>query len=158
MDNLMNFRHISNRVKKSGITMIEILIVIIIVGILASISVPMLTRQIEHTRGDRAISNIELIVDAIKMYYIKYEDLSVFGAGGFGGLTSLHDINTTLHLELTDSDFNYSAIRPGTSVIQIFAIRNSGIYNNDELLYEIDPETTAVDSWGGPVSPWPWHP
>lgn len=141
---------------KRGITLLEVIVVLIIIFIGIVVAVPNYRDRMERTRGDRAIVNIEIMVDAIKMYYIKHRDLSDFEDGGISGINA---INTTLHLELRDPNFNYLAVRPDVTVIQISATRNSGIYNNDQLLYEVDPETpNGIDAWGTPEPAWPWHP
>ena len=54
---------------QKGFTLIEVLVTIIIVGILASVALPIYTRAIERSRALEAMSNIKAINDAIYMYH-----------------------------------------------------------------------------------------
>lgn len=140
--------------KQSAVTIIEILIVVIIIAILSAIAVPVYTNKIERTRGERAIANIELIVSAMKMYYIKYP------AGPAYPIAPLPNINTTFNLDLSDSFFNYNIDTQGDHRI-IEAVRNSGPYNpgNSRIEYDIDPVDGDPDDWeAAPANAWPWHP
>ena len=56
---------------KKAFTAIELIVVLIIIGILVAITVPTFRNSIERTRGDRAISNIEMINDAFEIYKVK---------------------------------------------------------------------------------------
>lgn len=59
--------------KKQGFTLLEVLAVVVIIGILASISMPIYTRSIERSRAMEAMSNVKAINDAIYMYHADKE-------------------------------------------------------------------------------------
>lgn len=139
--------------KQTAVTLMELLIVIVIIGILAAIAVPLYTNKIERTRGERTIANIELIVYAYKQLYLKNGTMPV--------LADLQHINEDLNLDLSDSNFNYS-ISDQTDHRHIEASRNSGIYNNNNniIRYDLDPSDNNPDNWDTTTFPnkWPWHP
>ena len=73
----------------SCFTLIELLIVIIIIGILASIALPNFRKAVIHTKDKEASSMLKLIAHAEQMY--KLEDMS------YGSCWSTSDCNTKLH-------------------------------------------------------------
>lgn len=139
--------------KRNAVTLLETLIVVIIIGILVSIAVPVYTNRIERTRGERAIANIELIVDAIRMYYVKYEE-DPFGTP-IEQAASLGDINNKLGMDLKDDFFTYITVYfEGDDGVQ--ATRNDG--SGRYIKYDIDPTDGNPNDWG--TSDWPaaWMP
>lgn len=54
---------------KTGFTLMEVLAVVIIVGVLVSVSMPMYTRAIERSRATEAMNNIKAANDAIYVYF-----------------------------------------------------------------------------------------
>jgi type IV pilus assembly protein PilE len=56
---------------KSGFTLLEIIIVIIIVGVLASLALPRFFRTVEYSRGTEALTNLSAIRQATERYYLQ---------------------------------------------------------------------------------------
>ncbi len=52
--------------KKSGFTIVEIMIAVLVVGILLAIAVPMLSKIREESRIDKAESDVEMLVAAVR--------------------------------------------------------------------------------------------
>lgn len=130
-----------NRLKKyKGVTIIELLTVVIIIGILAAVAIPIFTKKIERTKGERAIANIELIVTAYKQYYIKNGSPAIPVDNG------LDFINTRFGLDLVDDDFSYEMASESITATR----------NGQTIIYNIDPADYNVDDWG--AGTWPWHP
>ena len=80
-----------NNIKKAkdkAFTLIELTVVIIIIGILASIALPMYNSLVERSRTSEAVSTLKAILDAQKRSALEFEAY----AGGWGGL----DINVTV--------------------------------------------------------------
>lgn len=156
---------------KNGVTLLEVLIVIIIIGILASIAVPNFTNRIERTRGERAIANLEVIKDAWRMYHIRHDPDYYFCTDSeetgtwYEPANNLSIINQNLHLEIVDNNFEYNIHRVneftsgGNSYYFFFARRVSGPYNLTCIGYAYRLND-GEEGWIGPSirSPWPWHP
>lgn len=56
---------------KSGFTLIEILIVVLIVAILASVALPKYTRSIERARAAEAVNIVQKVDSAVYAYYVE---------------------------------------------------------------------------------------
>jgi prepilin-type N-terminal cleavage/methylation domain-containing protein len=71
---------------KSGFTLLEILVVIIIVGVLASVAMPTLFRNVERSRSTEALNSMGIVkrgLDACSMQYNgDYTTCSSFGDAG----------------------------------------------------------------------------
>jgi prepilin-type N-terminal cleavage/methylation domain-containing protein len=55
-----------------GFTLTEVLIVVIIIGILATLSLPMLVKTLEKAKLGEAASNLNLIRTGEKIYFLEY--------------------------------------------------------------------------------------
>lgn len=62
--------------KKSGFTIIELLIVVIIIGVLATMAVPQFAKAVEKTKMGKAQNMITLINKAQAMYYAENDSLT----------------------------------------------------------------------------------
>jgi len=58
--------------KKKGFTLIELLMVIIIVGILATMSVPLYLKTVESARADDAVAMGHMLATAYRMYLVDH--------------------------------------------------------------------------------------
>ncbi|MCA9003370.1 MAG: type II secretion system protein GspG [Planctomycetes bacterium] len=58
--------------KKSGFTLIEMIVTIAILALLAGIATPLVTRQVEKGRIARAQADCDAIVKAIYMYHVEF--------------------------------------------------------------------------------------
>jgi len=87
---------------KKGVTLIELIVIILIVGILATIAVTGYGRFVEHSRGQEAAANLELIYSAQKRFFL---DNNTYLAA-----PTLAQINASLGLELTGTFFTYSTL------------------------------------------------
>lgn len=130
---------------RNGMTMLEILVVVIIIGILASIAVPMYTNKIERARGEMTIANIEIIRDAYRTSLVKNTSLSF-------NVNSLAGANSNLSLNLTDDNFRYNPVNASSVRLFINATRN--ITSGRFLSYTYNA-TNANETWAGT---WPWRP
>jgi len=74
----------------SGFTLTELLIVVIIVGILATLALPMLVKTLEKAKLGEAASNLNLIRTGEKIYFLEYGTFWKSPASTDGGLDSLN--------------------------------------------------------------------
>jgi len=82
-------------------TLIELMIVVIIVGVLATVAAPMMRKTIIRSKWTEAIAALGTIKTAERVYYTEYGTYMFFGWGsGAAGLT-------TLGLRPTDFDGKY---------------------------------------------------
>jgi len=140
-------------IKKAGFTLTEVMIVIIIIGILVALAIPNYTAKIEQIKGQNAVSNIQMIASALKIYFLKNSTEPTYPIG------SLSAINTQLAISLSDTDFRYNIIS-STSCATIQARRNSGTYVNWRISYNINAATSSPDNFNAAsfTNKWPWHP
>ena len=132
----------------------ELFIILVIIGIIAALGVPNFFRRVERTRGERAVANTQLIAQALRMYYVKYNQY-------IADLASITEINQYLDLDIEDPYFDYSvddsATAPdGDPLQEITITRNSGVYNTNYLYYLIDIDGDP-EEWDS-SSTWPWTP
>ncbi|MBC7082192.1 MAG: prepilin-type N-terminal cleavage/methylation domain-containing protein [Firmicutes bacterium] len=66
---------------KKGFTLIEILIVVAIIGILAAIAVPNVTRALQTAKTNADAANIALLETAVNMYYVDKGTWPTAGTG-----------------------------------------------------------------------------
>ena len=69
---------------KSGFTLLEILVVIIILGVLASVDMPQLFRNVERSRATEALESLGATKRAIEACAMR----SISGVSGNGALAS----------------------------------------------------------------------
>jgi len=58
--------------RETGFTLTELLIVVVIVGILATLALPMLVKTMEKAKLGEAASNLNLIRTGEKIYFLEY--------------------------------------------------------------------------------------
>ncbi len=115
------------RLKDKGFTLIEILVVIIIIGILATLGMVNYSGVKERALGKEAIASLKLMAAAEKIY--RMEQGGYFPVSG-GGQSNLTAINNNLKLSLTNTSWNYN-ISGGNTTFTAYADRQgSGGYLN----------------------------
>ena len=135
---------------KSGFTLIEMLVVVLIIGILAGIALPQYTLAVEKARSAEALMNLATIKREIQFYItakglpdkvISYDDFSsVELSGGEGWSDNVYSTKF----------FNYGvAIGTDGGEIEIARTRSNGNYEiyctQDEQSFNNDTQTG--DGW-----------
>jgi len=62
------------RIRKSGFTLVEILIVVIILGILAAIVIPQFTNASQDARESSLLSQLQTLRSQIELYKLQHKD------------------------------------------------------------------------------------
>lgn len=87
---------------RRAFTLLELLIVIVIVGILAAITLPNFTKLVEKSKADQAATYLRVIRTGEKIYWSDnsaYTGNSAWNAG---------NINSALKTEITDENYQFS--------------------------------------------------
>ena len=87
------------RTKKSGFTLVEILIVVVILGILAAIVIPQFTEASTEAKTSSLCTDLQTMRSQIELYKIQHNDNKpnmTVDALGNNGLTVCTDINGTV--------------------------------------------------------------
>jgi len=87
-----------------GFTLLELLIVVIVIGILATLAIPSYNRSKEQALGKEALTNLRLIAAAEKIY--RMETTTFWPSAGTSW--SLAEINSNLRLYLTTTNWTWS--------------------------------------------------
>lgn len=100
-------KNIRRNLNRKGFTMIELMVVVVVVGILASVAVPMYGKYVKNARLTEATGRIGEIITASKAFAQEHEDASgnptwPAGAGGIVDLSNSE--NFTYAITAGDGD------------------------------------------------------
>jgi len=99
---------------KKGFTLVELIIVVIIIGVLASIALPQYTTAVERAKVGKAKSVLGLIVSAEKMYAAEHNNAFVACANEAAVTTSLGTYIDVAN-SMADPEWTYIAAATGTA-------------------------------------------
>jgi type IV pilus assembly protein PilE len=95
--------------KMKGFTLMEVLIVIIIIGILAVLTIPSLRDPLERSRAKNAEFNLLAIYSAQKRYFLS--ERVYFNSD------DVEAINQNLSIKIDDSNFTYNITKSGSGYV-----------------------------------------
>ncbi len=123
--------------KEKSFSLVELMVVLIIIGILASIALPNYNKIKERAIDKEAIANLKLIQAAEKIYKMEI--------GGYYSNSGASNINTNLKLDLTEKNWQFGANSLGTGK----ADRVSGGRNWTINIGDSEPCCTGADCPAG---------
>jgi general secretion pathway protein G len=85
------------RMRKSGFTLVEILIVVIILGILAAIVIPQFTNASQDARESSLMSQLQTLRSQIELYKLQHRDALPNLVANWDPLTSKSDVDGTIN-------------------------------------------------------------
>ncbi|MDP8252844.1 MAG: hypothetical protein P9X27_00370 [Candidatus Kaelpia aquatica] len=90
--------------KNNALTVLELIVVVVIVGLLAAITVPNFSKTLAKSREKLAKSNLQMILSAQKLYRASNDS---FYESESGGTIYIEEINKALNLDIEDKYFDY---------------------------------------------------
>ncbi|MBU4346467.1 MAG: prepilin-type N-terminal cleavage/methylation domain-containing protein [Candidatus Omnitrophica bacterium] len=135
---------------KKAFTLLELVVVVIILGILATLGLTQYGRVIERSRGAEAKAIAGTIRQYAAAYYMEYGTLTGVSDERLGLGTADDQVPTACR---TSHYFSYSASGSGTSVILTATRCTAGGKNPQALaantLILTSDVSTGVDTWSG---------
>lgn len=119
--------------RRNGFTLIELVIVVVIIGILATLAVTQYSSYYEKTLGNEAVANLKLIAAAERIY--KMETGAYYPSSEVGVVTLIADINSNLKLSLNEDNWDYLVSNGGK--IFIMQANRQGAGGVLDCLYQL---------------------
>ena len=116
---------------KKAMTILEIMIAIVLVGILLSFAAPQYSRYIERSHGEQAKKAMKIIQHAAKLRFV---DTNNYAAAASNNLNATYGGYVDLSSYDSDPYWNYSVDANGN----IFSTRSSGKYADDIIRFNED--------------------
>ncbi|MDD2688766.1 MAG: prepilin-type N-terminal cleavage/methylation domain-containing protein [Candidatus Omnitrophica bacterium] len=135
---------------RKGFTLIELIVVVIVIGILATIAVPQYMRATERAKGGKARHALGVLASAEKMYRADKDTYMPAAAGalnnstGLGAYVEMADIDT----DSTSTTGDWAIATTGAvNGFTATATRRRGPNNNETITLNHN------GSWGGTFTP-----
>lgn len=129
---------------KKGFTLIELIVVVIVIGILATLAVPQYLKATERAKGGKAKNAIALIAQGEKLYRAEKDTYIAVASDAadsvLGDYVELSDVDA-------DTDWNYAVAAVSASTFTVTATRTAGANSGETLTL------TEDGVWGGNFSP-----
>jgi type IV pilus assembly protein PilE len=104
--------------KKAGFTLTEVLMTVIVLGVLASLAVPVYTTALEQSRSNEALANLNVIYSAEQIYLLNNN--TFWPAGAMDNVIA--DMNTNLNIGLSTQYYTISVTaNAGTGAAATFS-------------------------------------
>jgi len=128
--------------KKSGFTLVELMIVVIVIGILVTIAVPNYQRSVERAKCSQALSILQSMRNAALSYFA---DNETFGAS----IDELEDqVGANFYSAGGNPDWTFAYAGAANS-FTITAMRQGGVWNGDTITLTDNISANTSEVWGG---------
>jgi len=141
--------------RSRGFTIIELLIVVVIIGVLATMAVPQFQRAVERAKVAKAKNMMALILKGANMIRSQNNCNQYDGLGGCAGDVDATIDNVVNYVELgtlvttegdTDNDWTYATTR-AANAMTVTATRNGGgIIGGNTLVVNENGEVQAAST------------
>ncbi len=126
--------------KKSGFTLLEIIIVVIIIGVLASLALPRLVSTVEFSRSSEGLSAMTALRSSVERCYLLqgvYTNCNTFG-----------NIDLSDPKDSPGAHFTYSWVNVATNAYTLRATRNTTDGGNSASTIDLIIGTATVTRSG----------
>ncbi len=118
-----------------GMTVLELVVVVMIIGIIAALAIPNLSISLERSRIKEAEFNLMAIYNAEKRFYLYNGSETYYYASG---ANALQGINENLSLNLEAKYFRYAVANNGAGGFIAMATRLDGMCRNENMTVTAD--------------------
>lgn len=128
---------------KRGFTLLEVLIVIVILGVIAGLAVPVYVANVEKSRAQEAITQLDAIRGSMLRYFAStgtYATATILANAGVAAGTDI-DVNPNNLTGGQNQLFNYTITAQGVGTFTVTATRIAG-----------RPAGAAIAAGGGTVT------
>ena len=119
-----NLKNLGPAKHNTGFTLLELIVVVIVIGILASIALPIFTKAKEQAFDREANTVLRLVWVAERSFRMTQ---GCYYPNGTGTVTNLDDINSNLSIDLIPSpNWDFSITSPDSNSYNAYMVRTSG--------------------------------
>ena len=129
--------------KESGFTLLEIIIVIIIVGVLASLALPKFFKTVEYSRATEALASLNAVRQSMERCYLQRN--SYANCGSFGNL----DLEDPANSPNNHFTYGWQGV-PTQTTFTIRATRNTRDGGNTNDWIQLINDGSILDKSGAP--------
>jgi len=122
---------------RKGVSLIELLIVVVILGVLATIAVPSFTKMMEKAKADQTITYLKTIRTGEKIYYASNST--------YIECANANEIRSNLGAEITEESYTFQVT--GNPDIEDTFIATATRTTDASKTITIDQDGNIVENW-----------